>query len=310
MKPLVSIMIATYNQSEFILMCLESCLKQDYDNLEIIVGDDSINDSTFNIIKPFLSIQKVKYHRNVINLGRVKNYRNLLFNHSKGDWVLMLDGDDYYSDSSYISKAVSFIQNDNSIVLVAAGHFVYDVQNDKCLVHKLVEEDTKFDGKEIFYKNLKLGQHSTNLYKKDLAINLDFYRLESVASDSESLFRLCLHGKVVYFSNIVVCWRIHNNNITFKTENVLKQMNEMVFIDWVYKYSLKYIDFTYAKIWRIKMYKSMSYHIINLAERSGNLLYLIRVLFWCSKFWKLSEIFQYFKNRTLNLLNSAFKKYF
>lgn len=307
MNPLVSILIPTYNQPEYIVQCVESCLCQDYDNIEVVIGDDSTNESVFEALKNLLKYKKIRYHRNINNLGRVQNYRNLLFEHAKGEWAVMIDGDDFYIDSSFISKAVNFINSDSSIVLVAAGHFTDDEKNKNIFNHHLVEQDVKFDGKEIFYKNIKLGQHSTNIYKKELAVNLDFYRLESMASDSEGLFRLCLHGKIVYLSQIVACWRIHNNNNTFKGEDALKQMHEMVFIDWVYKYALFHIDVNSAKIWRKNMYKSMSYHILHLAEKSGNIFYVFRVLVWASKYWDLNDIFSYSKNYYTKLFASLIK---
>ena len=38
--PLVSIAIITYNQKEYLKECIDSCLKQDYPNFEIVVADD------------------------------------------------------------------------------------------------------------------------------------------------------------------------------------------------------------------------------------------------------------------------------
>lgn len=307
MNPLVSILIPTYNQPEYIVQCVESCLCQDYDNVEIVIGDDSTNESVFEALQNLIKNEKVRYHRNANNLGRVQNYRNLLFEHAKGEWAVMIDGDDYYVDLSFISKAISFINVDSSIVLVAASHFTFDEVKKNRFYNQLVEKDIKFDGKEIFYKNIKLGQHSTNLYRKELALTLDFYRLESMASDSEGLFRLCLHGKVVYLSSPVACWRIHNSNNTFRGEDALKQMHEMVFIDWVYKYALVHIGADSAKIWRKNMYKSMSYHILYLAEKSGNILYVFRVLFWASKYWDLHEIFNYSKSYFKKVFTSLIK---
>ena len=89
-----------------------------------------------------------------------------------------------------------------------------------------------------------------------------------MASDAEGLFRIFLHGKLVFLKDIVVIWRIHNNNNTFKSADALKQMHEMIFIDNIYLYALKYIDPIHAKQWRKFMYNAMSYHILHLAELS------------------------------------------
>ena len=295
MNPLVTIMIATYNQPDYIRQAVESCLNQDYENLEVVVGDDSTNNDNYEVLTPFLSNPKFKYFRNDTNLGRVKNYKKLLFERATGDWSVMLDGDDYYLDMSFISKAVWSINKDKDIVLVAAGHLIYDEQQQTKIAEQLVPEDIIFDGKEMFYKNIRMGQHSTDIYNRKLAIDLDFYRLDSMGTDSDGLYRLCLHGKVAYLSNIVVCWRIHNVNNTFNAEDAIKQMHEMVFIDKIYKYALDFIDKKTAVNWRRNFYKSMSYHVMTLAEKSGNPLYVFRVLKWAYKFWGRAETFNFVK---------------
>jgi glycosyltransferase involved in cell wall biosynthesis len=298
MNPLVSIMIATYNQPGYIVQAVLSCLNQDYENMEVVVGDDSINDDVYNALLPFLKNEKLKYFRNEKNLGRVKNYKKLLFDYALGDWAIMLDGDDYYIDNHFISKAMKWITENDKVVLVSAGHLVID-ENKSCeSTEVLTAVDKCFDGKEIFYNKIMIGQHSTNLYNRKLAKELDFYRLESMASDAEGLFRLCLHGDVVYLSNIVVIWRLHTHNNTFKAKEAIKQMHEMIFIDNIYQYALKFIDAAAAKSWRKSFYTSMSYHIISLAENSGSYLNILRVSYWVSEFWGIPATFRYLKTQT------------
>jgi glycosyltransferase involved in cell wall biosynthesis len=298
MNPLVSIMIATYNQPDYIVQAVLSCLNQDYDNIEVVVGDDSTNDCVYNALLPFFNNEKLKYFRNEKNLGRVKNYKKLLFDYALGDWAIMLDGDDFYIDNHFISKAMKWITENDNIVLVAAGHLVTDENICSENTEVLTTIDKCFDGKEIFYQKIKLGQHSTNLYKRKLAIDLDFYRLESMGTDSEGIFRLCLHGKIVYLSNTVVNWRIHNQNNTFKSDDAIKQMHEMIFIDYVYQYALKFIDQAAATSWRNSFYTSMSYHITGLAENSGSYLNILRVSYWASEFWGIQTTFRYLKSQT------------
>lgn len=63
-KPSVSILIASFNKEKFVKRCLNSCLKQDYNNLEVIFYDDGSKDNSYDIakktkgIKAFKNIQK------------------------------------------------------------------------------------------------------------------------------------------------------------------------------------------------------------------------------------------------------------
>ena len=57
-KPLVSILIASYNKENYINRCIKSCLNQTYENLEIIFVDDSSTDKSFEIAKKYKKIPK------------------------------------------------------------------------------------------------------------------------------------------------------------------------------------------------------------------------------------------------------------
>ena len=121
MAPTVNIIVTAYNQAEYIGQAIQSALDQDYENLHVIVSDDASSDSTAVVIEDFLPNKKLLLNRNTHNLGRVANYRKCLNELSFSDWVLILDGDDYLIDRSYISRAIEVASHDPAIDLVFAN---------------------------------------------------------------------------------------------------------------------------------------------------------------------------------------------
>ena len=115
----VTIMIPVYNQARYIREAIDSALMQTYSNLEVIVGDDASTDATAKIVAE-INDPRLRYMRNSNNLGRTGNYKNLLYNHATGDYVVNLDGDDYYTDPDFISEAVKLIKDDPKVVMVTA----------------------------------------------------------------------------------------------------------------------------------------------------------------------------------------------
>ncbi len=105
---MVNILITSYNQSKYLLQAVESALNQDYEHLQVIVMDDASSewDQGLASLKIFEADPRLRIHRNPHNLGRVKNYRQGLYELAKGDWVLVLDGDDFLLDHAYVSKAM------------------------------------------------------------------------------------------------------------------------------------------------------------------------------------------------------------
>lgn len=101
----VSVCIPLYGTEEYLLRCLESVSKQNYDRAEIIVVDDcspSRNEiSAKEIIARFKKTSKipVTYIRHKENLGLVEARRTAVYE-AKGDYILILDSDDQLADGA------------------------------------------------------------------------------------------------------------------------------------------------------------------------------------------------------------------
>ena len=91
-KPLVSIIIPTYNREKYILNAINSCLKQTYKNIEILVVDDCSTDKTKDLIKS-INDKRIKYFRNETNRGAPYS-RNFGLRIARGEYINFLDDDD------------------------------------------------------------------------------------------------------------------------------------------------------------------------------------------------------------------------
>ena len=105
---LVSVIIPVYNVEEYIEKCIDSVLRQDYKNIEVICVDDGSDDSTVNIIMNYVNKnRRVKlYKQDHKNAGAA---RNLGLRFAKGKYVHFLDGDDWLKGHSVYSKLVKII---------------------------------------------------------------------------------------------------------------------------------------------------------------------------------------------------------
>lgn len=239
--PLVTILIPTYNQGKYIKRAIESALKQDYENIEIIVSDDASNDNTETVIQKYLNINNLYYHRNSVRLGRVKNYYNILYNLAKGDWVVNLDGDDFFTDCSFISKCINIIINhkDKPICFLQAGHTISFENNDLNVI-KVPEIKNKYeiiDGKDYLKNFIKINHfsHLATFYNRSKAIETGFYLNDILSTDIESILKLALTGKVVLIKETVGVWVQHNENISSKS-GLNKLIENLQWIDNIYKY--------------------------------------------------------------------------
>lgn len=100
---LVSIVIATRNRWNDLQKAIDSCLSQDYNNLEILVYDDASEDNQINFFKT--KYPNVKFFRSIKNVGYI-NLRNNGFAKAKGDFVFSLDDDAFFVEKETIAEAV------------------------------------------------------------------------------------------------------------------------------------------------------------------------------------------------------------
>ena len=113
-KPLVSVFITTYNHDAFISDLLESILTQNYENFEIIVGDDASTDKSQEILLEY----RVKYP-NIIklvlhekNIGVTNNCNSVLLLCS-GQYITTMSGDDQMLPDKLSIQAEYLESNEN-----------------------------------------------------------------------------------------------------------------------------------------------------------------------------------------------------
>lgn len=257
-SPLVSVIIRSYNQEHFVAEAIASALRQDYAHLEVVVADDCSRDATAEVVNNF-DDPRVHYHRNEKNLGRVGNKRRALGELASGDWALFLDADDCLIHDSFLAEAMDLATRHKDLVMVAGGYARQERGGSR--VVRLPALAGVRDGKEVFYDwNNSAFIHAATVYHRRRALDIDFYRLTVVGSDTESLLRLCLHGHVALLHKAVAMWRLHEGNCTqtldFAThvkdglrvfesaaEYALETGQEPARVaSWLQGYSVKYLD--------------------------------------------------------------------
>lgn len=91
--PLVSVIIPVYNIEEYIADCLYSILKQSYNNWEAVVVNDGSTDSSLEICESFAK-RDSRFKVITTKNGGSSNARNHGLDNVKGNYVMMVDGDD------------------------------------------------------------------------------------------------------------------------------------------------------------------------------------------------------------------------
>lgn len=253
----VTIMIPTYNQSQYIEQAIQSAQQIKYENLEIIVSDDNSTDDTEEVVSKFLDDERIKYFKNEPNLGRVANYRKTLYEYATGDYVLNLDGDDWLEETEFIPLAVKLMVENENISCVFGDRTNYNEQTDSYQLFSNAKKSfvqTVMDGNEFFIKLPEIGFHFGHLsclYKRDLAIKMNFYSLDILSADSESIAKLYINNKIGYIPLSVGVWREHDENASHK--NLVAKLENIEKYNVLYEYALENSDFDKNRLLKWKM---------------------------------------------------------
>lgn len=98
-EPKISVIIPVYNAEKYIRIAIQSILKQNFLDFEIICIDDGSIDNSLNICK-----EEARHDDRIIVLEQknqgVSSARNKAIKTAKGKYIIFLDSDDYYADNS------------------------------------------------------------------------------------------------------------------------------------------------------------------------------------------------------------------
>ncbi|MCB9062549.1 MAG: glycosyltransferase family 2 protein [Halobacteriovoraceae bacterium] len=201
--PLVSLIIPCFNEENVIEKAIESGLKLNYPNLELVVVDDGSTDNTLEVAKKYEDDLRVRiiYKEN----GGKAMALNRGIYEANGDYVLCMDADSIL-DKDCLMKAIPYFQNDSKIAALA-GNVV--VGNDKSIL-------TMFQKLEYviglnFYKRAQsfLGivtivPGPIGVFKKDVIYEIGGYRSNTFAEDCDLTLRILAKGYQIKYSNDVI----------------------------------------------------------------------------------------------------------
>ncbi len=219
MKPLISIIIPTYQRCRSLKIALESVLSQTYENYEILIMDDGSKDGTKDMVHSFKDDRIIYNWQN--NSGSPAKARNRGIKAAKGEWVAFLDSDDWWT----FDKLKNCMHHNNSQV-----DFIYhDVKivskNQNIFKRKMIK--TSQLKKPVLIDLLLSGNmicNSSVIVRRNLLISIGFIdeRKELVAvEDYHTWLKIAeLTDKFFYIPQSLGFYSEHNQNLSKKDMSI------------------------------------------------------------------------------------------
>jgi len=157
-RPKVSIGLPVYNGEKFLEDAIDSILAQNFTDFELIITDNASTDQTENICKSYAAKDKrVRYIRNVKNLGLAKNFQ-LSYEQSSGKYFKWAAHDDTIAPD-YLEKCVNILEKDESVVLCYSKTILIDTDGNEIGKYKVTFENTLSSRPQDRFKDLVTISH-------------------------------------------------------------------------------------------------------------------------------------------------------
>lgn len=230
--PLVSIIVITYNSAKYVLETLESAKAQTYQNIELIISDDSSKDETVKICRLWLEENKNRFVRTELitaaeNTGIPANC-NRGVRASNGEWIKLIAGDDILTENA-LKLYIDYVTQNLHINIIHSNvqRFVvkdnnkqfYQVEDRTGLLFNQNETSAKLQF-QILLRFNPVYAPSVFLRKKiviELGIFIEKYR---IWEDRPAWLALTLNNERFYFLNAVtIHYRINSTSVLGQKSN-------------------------------------------------------------------------------------------
>ena len=255
-KPLISIIIPSYNRALLIGETLDSILAQTYENWECIIVDDGSTDNTAEIIQDYLSSDsRFQFHRRPIDKLKGANAcRNFGFTLSKGEFVCWFDSDDIMSKYKLKLSAEYMIENNADLIVCN--------YSDTNSFDDAILKARKFQSFE-FYENYIVDRISILtgdvLFKRDIVANYEFDEKLHKAQEYDFFIQVFQQPLCYIFIESKLWYhRETEDSISASASRMnQKQLNSLIYLS-------KKIQNNFAS----------NSNIVNAAKRNGRKLYI------------------------------------
>lgn len=248
----VSVAVTTYNQELFISEAVDSVLTQEVNfAYEIVIGEDCSTDNTRNIVVGYQEKHpdKIRLLLQEKNWGGKRNWIQVL-KACQGEYIALLDGDDYWTSPHKLQKQVDFLDNhpECAIGFHDATMFYEDGSRGpvNCCRADLKEISTLVD---LVAENFI--PTCATMFRSGLFGEFPDWFHTAPVGDWPLHILNAQHGKIGYINEVMAAYRIHPGGVHSRRnpiENFRRQIH-------LYETINAHLNFEYEDVIRSSMFK-------------------------------------------------------
>jgi glycosyltransferase involved in cell wall biosynthesis len=169
----ISVCIPAYKNVDFLKRLLDSITIQTYTHFEVIICDDSPDESVSNFFKSHTAVNNTSYHRNGSSLGTPENW-NECIRRAKGEWIKIMHDDDWFADADSLLKFADAVNNNPSVDFIYSSYYSVSPDNNRQLsTHIGWREKMMHKNPYTLISTNIIGPPSAVIYRNDPRFEFD-----------------------------------------------------------------------------------------------------------------------------------------
>ena len=183
-KPLISIVIPSYNKKNILLKSVRSIQNQKYKNFEIIIVNDCSTDNSTGLFNYLIETDpRIRIIHHMKNMGCLRTRLDGII-YSKGKYIILFDAGDLYEDNYVLIDALNIIQT-------------YNLDSCKFLFRVL----RTFNRLDYSFSYFKVGNNSKIIYGSSNIKNMNYKIFLIWGNIWNRLVRDNIYSKAIYLLN-------------------------------------------------------------------------------------------------------------
>lgn len=230
-KPLVSVIVTTFNHADFIGECLDGILMQQTSfEFEVIVGDDASTDGTSDIVLEYASRFPGKVIPVIMESNLFSQARSIYFEEIlprvRGKFIAVCDGDDYWTSPEKLQTQTDFLLSHPDYSLCFHNVIASTSSGQECKGEcSRLRRNRTIDADTLLL--MPFVQLSSVVIRSDYVKNDAYFRqLLTAANFSYTdvlVYAACAHiGKIFGIAKPWSVYRRHSGSITASGQTPLK----------------------------------------------------------------------------------------
>lgn len=231
----VSIIIPIFNSEKYLAQCLESCIKQTLNDIEIICINDSSTDNSLEILQEYAKKDRRIKIINKKNKG-AGFARNEGVKIAQGKYLIFLDSDDFL-ELNALEILYNQIEKDGSDVIFYNTYWLWERIEAKNRCDTIAPYRARFSGNYFLVDEAYDILFDTNalafrMYRKDIWLNNEIkYSNHKLGEDSLPYFKFLANCKKISIcDSYLYNYRKHNSSASAKIEDKVNDLFEIFYL--------------------------------------------------------------------------------